>query len=318
MIRWLCFALIFVSCFSRTKNEKAVETAPANNPVGYQWTKLLDSAEWPKSYNFQMLSLRDTIWTMHSAGNWFSADGIHWNKSSLPNSINNLAFLDYVIFKDAVYGLGYFDGNIETFTYKPTIFRSTNMKSWEKLKEQSNLPGRFFYHPFVFDGKIWIIGGEDKDRKYDDIWNSSDGMNWVRVKGNLPFGARSNSQIVQFNNRLYLLNNDVWSSADGLTWMKECDEIVKGQPIFGYAALVFDQKIFLLGCNRNGQFTSQVLYSEDGKQWKEMDAPWSPRGGIAATVFRDRVYMTGGKYGGTRDMPEFRYSNDVWSLVKSH
>jgi hypothetical protein len=58
--------------------------------------------------------------------------------------------------------------------------------------------------------------------------------------------------------------------------------------VFGYVPLVLDDKIWLLGCNRNGQFTSQVLMSEDGKRWAGMSAPWSPRGGIAATVHQVR------------------------------
>jgi hypothetical protein len=277
------------------------------------WTKLLDSAGWKKSYNFQMFTIRDTMWVFHPDGNWYSIDGQRWNKSTLTNSINNLAFLDYVHFNDAVYGLGYFEGNIETFRFRPEIQITTDMKRWNRVK--SNLPARFFYHPFVFNNKIWIIGGEDKERKYSDIWNSTDGINWIKQKDDLSFGKRSGSQIVQMNGKLYLLDNDVWVSTDALNWEKLTDEIVKGEQIFGYSAQVMDNKIWLLGCNRNGQFTSQVLVSEDGKSWVGMDAPWSPRGGIAATLFKGKIYMTGGKYGGTPNHPDFRYSNDVWMLT---
>ncbi|HEX5625775.1 MAG TPA: hypothetical protein VFX48_07155, partial [Saprospiraceae bacterium] len=83
-------------------------------------------------------------------------------------------------------------------------------------------------------------------------------------------------------------------------------------------ALVFDQKIWLLGCNRNGRFSSQVLVSSDGKNWSGQEAPWSPRGGIAATVHRNRIFMTGGKYGGNPEHTEFRYSNDLWTLEKQN
>lgn len=93
-------------------------------------------------------------------------------------------------------------------------------------------------------------------------------------------------------------------------------KIVKGVSLFGYKSVVFDDKIFLIGCTRNKQFTSKTLWSEDGKNWHEMDAPWSPRGGVAATVFKNKIYMTGGKYGGTPDNPNFIYSNDVWVLEK--
>jgi hypothetical protein len=93
-------------------------------------------------------------------------------------------------------------------------------------------------------------------------------------------------------------------------------EIIKGQEIMGYSAAVLDNKIWLLGCNRNGKFSSQVLVSADGKNWQGEDAPWTARGGIASAIFKGKVYMTGGKYGGTPDAPDFRYSNDVWTLGK--
>lgn len=317
----LVFPLLFLILFScqnalKNNNVAEVKNEEAKSDTFYVWTKLLDSADWKKNYNFQMFSINDTLWIFHPDGTWHSTDGKNWAKSTLPNSIANLAFLDYVQFKGSVYGLGYFKGNIEQFEFKPEVYKTTDFKSWTTIAKTSNLPRRFFYHPFVFDNKIWIVGGEDKHTKYSDIWNSEDGITWTKQKEKLPFGKRSGSQIVTLNNMLYLLDNDVWSSADGLNWQKLTDEIVKGEQIFGYAAQVFDNKIWLLGCNRNGQFSSQVLVSTDGKTWLTQTAPWLPRGGIAATVHKGKIYMTGGKYGGTPNHPDFRYDNDVWILEK--
>lgn len=315
LIGWL---LLCISC-SSPSSKTSVDKQITSDSISYVWTKVLDTAVWRKNYNFQLFSLRDTLWSFHPDGNWYSVDeGRNWSKSTLSNSIRNLAFLDYVIFKNAVYGLGYFKGNIENFVFEPHIYRSTDMKTWDTLSHNADLPKRFFYHPFVFRNKLWIIGGEDKQQQYADVWNSEDGIHWVKQKDNLPFGKRSGSVVVQVNDQLYLLNNDVWTSADGLNWIKKADAIVPGEQIFGYAAMVYDEKIWLLGCNRNGQFSSQVLVSTDGKKWEGMNAPWSPRGGIAATVHHDQIFMTGGKYGGTPDHTEFIYSNDLWVLNKKN
>lgn len=305
-------------------------SGPANKPVNaiaaagkalppakYSWVKLLDSAPWKKSYNFQLLNIRDTLWAFQPDGNWFSADGSKWTKSSLPNAIGNLAFLDYLPFNNAVYGLGHFEGNIESFSYRPEIYQTSDLKTWQTISTTSSLPKRFFYHPYVFANKIWIAGGEDTATKYADIWYSADAVSWIKEKDSLPFGKRSLSQVVHLNGKLFLLDNDVWSSADGLNWKQETAAIMKGETIFGYAAVVFDNHIWLLGCNRNGEFASQVLVSSDGKSWNRQSAPWSPRGGIAAAVFKNKIYMTGGKYGGTPNDPVFRYSNDVWVLQKN-
>jgi len=70
-----------------------------------------------------MFPIRDTIGVVQSDGNWFATDGLDWKKSTLNNSINNLAFLDYVPFNGAVYGLGYFNGNRGAFAcFHPEIY----------------------------------------------------------------------------------------------------------------------------------------------------------------------------------------------------
>ena len=316
----LFILLIFLTSCIDSNSKRHTKTNPVKkeiiNEKPYQWTKLLDSAEWRKNYNFQMFSDENGIYVLHPDGTWQSPDGKNWTMIQLSNPIHNHAFLDYVRFNNAILGLGNFKGNIESFTFKPEIYKTNDMASWEIISKNSNLPKRFFYHPFEFKRKLWIIGGEDKNGTYDDIWNSADGINWKKVKENLPFGKRSGSRVVLLNDKLYLLNNDVWISSDALTWTKVTDEIVKGEEIFGYAALAYDNHIWLLGCNRNENFSSEVLYSNDGKNWNAMSAPWLPRGGIAATVYQDKIFMTGGKYGGTPNHPEFRYDNDVWMMSK--
>jgi hypothetical protein len=308
-----------IACASQSRKQETAKTVLTNTDgPAYTWTKVMDSAAWTKTYNYQMFSIRDTIWTLHPDGTWFSVNGREWTKSPLANAIRNQAFLDYVYFNGALYGLGHFEGNIETYAFRPEICRTTDMRNWQTISANSNLPTRFFYHPFVFNNKIWIIGGEDKSTQYNDIWNSADGVTWTKQKENLAFGKRSGSQVVNLHDTLYLLDNDVWKSTDGLNWQQVCTEIVPGEQIFGYAALVFDGKIWLLGCNRNGQFTSQVLSSRDGRTWEGSEAPWLPRGGIAAANHNGNVYMTGGKYGGTPNHPDFRYDNDLWVLAKTN
>jgi len=312
MLMMLLIALF--SCADQPSQKASALSQQYGNDTTCVWTKLLDSAAWKKSYNFQMFNIHDTLWVFHPDGTWFSSDGISWTRSPLPNAICNLAFLDYVLFKDAVYGLGHFEGNIEQFTFRPVIYKTTDFRHWDTLSTSSNLPNRFFHHPFVFDNKVWIIGGEDSHTQYADVWSSEDAVHWTRKKDHLPFGKRIHSQIVARHDTLFLLNNDVWVSTNALDWKKLTGEIMPGEDVFGYAPEMMNNKFWLLGCNRNGRFSSQVLVSEDGIHWLGHDAPWSPRGGIASTLRNGKIYITGGKYGGLPNEPEFKYSNDVWVM----
>jgi hypothetical protein len=318
-------SLFYLTCCNEQASKEGTQNKPpASDTTAYKWTQLTANAAFPKAYNFQILSIRDTLWVMHYAGVWFSLNGKVWIKSPLTNVLKNNAFLDYVWFKNALYSLGTFEGNVERYQFTSSISRTYDMKNWEHIAIESNLPKRFFYHPFVFKDKIWIIGGNDGSNNFDgannfsDVWNSDDGVKWIKQADNLPFGKREHSQVVLFNEKLYLLNSDVWTSDDGINWTQVTDRLAAEQ-IFGYASVVYDNKIWLLGCNRNGVFESQVLVSENGKTWITQAAPWTPRGAATACVHKGKVYMTGGKYGGlTKDgrTTEFVYSNDVWTLEK--
>ncbi|HVU54091.1 MAG TPA: hypothetical protein VHD83_03510 [Puia sp.] len=314
IVLWSCASPSSERTQADSSSTRGASTISPAADSAYAWTKLLDSAPWPKSYNFQLLEVRDTLWVFHSDGNWSSTDGTRWTRSPLPNAIYNLAFLDYVEFRDTVYGLGHFEGNIERFSFRPVIYRTADLRHWDSAN--SNLPARYFYHPFVFNDKLWIIGGEDKQTQYADIWSSPDAIHWTKQKNGLPFGPRANSQVIMRHDTLFLLNNDVWISTNAMDWKRLTREILPGEQVFGYAPEVMDNKLWLIGCNRNGLFSSQVLVSDDGVHWKGQAAPWSPRGGVASALYHGKIYITGGKYGGFPNQPDFRYSNDVWMLSR--
>lgn len=320
----LIFCICCISACTMQPGSSLKQSSGQERESAYIWSRLTDEAAFPKSYNFQLFSIRDTLWAMHHAGIWYSIDGKDWHKSPLINVLKDNAFLDYVWFKDALYSLGTFEGNVERYKFTSSIYRTHDMKNWETLAIESNLPKRFFYHPFVFRDKLWIIGGNDGSNNFDsgnnfaDIWNSADGVHWVKQKDHLPFGKREHSQFVLYKERIFMLNNDVWSSADGLNWSKVTDRFA-AEDIFGYTSIVYDNKIWLIGCNRDGVFRSQVLVSEDGKTWGTQSAPWSPRGAATACIHKGKIVITGGKYGGlAKDgrTTEFVYSNDVWTMEK--
>ncbi len=284
--------------------------------VEYTWTQLTPRADFPGSYNFQLFTHDDHIWAFHSQGVWSSIDGRTWSKTGLTDIVNNQAFLDYIEFRKSVYGLGTFHGNIEHFTQTSQISRTSDFKHWEVLAKSSNLPKRFFYHPFVFRDKMWIIGGSDGRNKFSDAWTSGDGVHWEKTADNLPFGKRAGQHFVVFNDSLYMLDYDAWVSPDGITWNQCASRIAEGD-IYGYSVEIYDHQLWLIGCNRSAKFDSEVIRSPDGRNWKSERAPWSPRGAVATCIFNDRIIMTGGKYGGQDPAhPVFIYSNDVWALGK--
>jgi hypothetical protein len=264
-------------------------------------------------------------------GGWLSKDGKNWTKTTLPESGLNSAYQKFVQFNGAVYALGSLRGNYLDFKISTKIRRTRDGKRWETLAGKSNLPERIFYGAAAFKDKIWLVGGFDGRRYYNDVWNSSDGVNWRRAAEKTGWSARNATRIIVFKDRLWLIGggvidgkktnnpnseNEIWSSADGVEWTPSK---VGGTRRLAGTPVVFDDKLWLVGANRNdGSFASAVLVTDDGANWRECPAPWTPRGGTALWVFGERLFMTGGKYSYQENGTiKFIYSNDVWAMRKA-
>lgn len=295
----------------------------------YTWAKVADGAAFPGAYNFPVFTVRGQMWAFHPAGNWYSTDGQTWTKSELPLAGLNSGYQKYLQFKEAVYALGTMEGNYTNMRMGSRIARTSDFKRWEVVAENSELPQRVFYGAVVFDNKIWLMGGFDGQRYYNDVWNSADGVHWARVATATPWSPRIVGAAVVFKNRIWIIGGgfidgepggeragtEVWSSVDGINWRLETDRMAR---MWGASPIVYDGKLWLVGANRDGSFSRAVMVSDDGANWREESALWSPRGGTATWVFDDKLYMTGGKYSVTENGEiKFIYSNDVWYMTVS-
>ena len=295
--------------------------------TNYSWTKVTDHAPFPGSYNFPLFNIRSKLWAFHSQGNWYSEDGKSWTKAELPALGLRTGFQQYVQLNEAIYALGTSEGDYLHLSIGSRIAKtSSDLKQWEVIAEQSELPARVFYGAVVFDKKIWLLGGFDGKNYYNDVWNSTDGVKWRRIAEKTPWNERANPSAIVFEHKIWLIGGgiingqvfgDVWHTEDGMNWKQATDKM-GARAIFGGSPIVFDSKIWLVGVNRNDGFQNAVLVSSDGVNWTEQTAPWTPRGGVATCVYDGKLFMTGGKYSVTENGNiRFIYSNDVWYMARS-
>jgi hypothetical protein len=229
-----------------------------------------------------------------------------------------------------VYALGTMQGIYTNMKLTSRISRTRDFKTWELLAAKSNLPERVFYGATVFKDKIWLFGGWDGKTYYNDAWNSADGVHWERAAEKAAWSPRNISgSITVFKDKIWIVgggvidgektsnpdsDREIWSSADGAGWARV---VVNTPRKLAGTPVVFDDKLWLAGANRGNGFESGMLYSDDGANWHELTAPWSPRGGVAVWVFNDKLFLTGGKYSYTENgQIRFVYSNDVWAMER--
>ena len=286
-------------------------------------------AGFPGGYNFPVFVVGHSMWAFHGQGHWSSSDGKRWTQSTLPLSGLNSAYQKYVQLGDAVYSLGTMRGNYLSMQLTSRIARTRNFTTWETVAETSNLPRRVFYGAVVMQNRIWLLGGWDGTRYYNDVWTSTDAVHWTRVVEHAPWSARNTTAVVVFRNTIWIIgggvidgereinpnaSREVWSSPDGVQWTKTPE---RAGPALNGTPVVFDDRLWLVGSNRNGAFDSAVWSTSDGEHWQSESAPWSARGAPAPWVFDNQLYITGGKYSETRNgQIEFLYRDDVWRMSK--
>jgi hypothetical protein len=319
----LSLAFALAACAPEPAEKATAGTIKAQALPQYGWTRLTAAAAYPGRYNFPVHVLPDGRFAaLHPEGVWLSSDGIDWARSAPAPAGMNSPYLSYVQHGDATWALGSIEGNYLDFRIDPLIRRTTNYRQWEDVGRSATVPHLIFYAAASFRGSIWILGGQDKSGAKAEVWRSRDGLVWEKVR-QPPWPARAGAKAIVFRDRLFLIGggqidgpalNDVWSTTDGLEWRRESAQIAREAPV-GYTPAVYDDRLWLIGANRSGTFSSEMLVSDDGRSWQPVRAPWSPRGAVAAWTRADALYITGGKYSVERNGQNvFIYSNDVWMM----
>ncbi len=184
---------------------------------------------------------------------------------------------------------------------------------------------------YVFDGKLWVMGGwfRSDEAPPRDFWSSPDGIVWTKVVDEVPMPHTDLPMNAVFAGRMWHLggwhngrlpghsaSRQVWSSGDGVEWTRETESAAWSARLAG-VALVFKDRLWLLGGTEDYYFGDasslkhDVWSTSDGKEWRleTAEAPWSPRAYHQAVVLNGRIYL----FGGGNYVPEFHAKNDVWS-----
>ena len=191
-------------------------------------------------------------------------------------------------------------------------------KYWTRATDTASTNGRDNHSSVVFDGRIWLIGGNSDMTSRNDVWSSSDGTNWTQATASAPWTARSAHTSVVFDNQIWVIGgeywqgvksdyqNDVWCSSDGINWT-QATAAAPWSARSSQTSVVFDGKIWVMGgVGSNQSLTNDVWYSSDEIDWTQAtaSAQWSGRENHTSVVFDDKIWALGG-YDGA-------HKRDVW------
>jgi hypothetical protein len=335
----------------RAKNPTLAKKEPPDRDQRWIWTRVTETAAWNPCDGAGALVFKDRMWLLggwnpkiyplkcHNEV-WSSNDGATWTLVK-PNTFKQPGFdagrdwegrhtAGYVVYKDKMWIVG---GDPLQGHYQADVWNSSDGKSWTHVNQGQPLPWgpRALHLTLVFAGKIWIMGGQTTPQfapanevLYRDIWNTTDGIRWSKVKPREPFwparGMIGGS--VVFKDRMWILGggtydtpktpsrkfySDVWSSADGVHWKRHLER-APWTPRQYHEVALFDDRMWVMeGYDGRGN-RKDVWHSADGVNWSELpDTPWNPRHAASLFVFNNALWMVAGN----------NMEKDVWKLVRT-
>jgi hypothetical protein len=271
-----------------------------NSPDAVHWTKVLSETASPTSSQFTERNSQTALVYNPSTGS--GADGDLWIMGGYGGSLLN------------------------------DVWKSADGVNWQKvLSDTASPPSTQFsereeHCSVVFNGAMWVIGGLGGGY-LNDVWKSTDGVNWTNVLVNNAspasnqFPQRENPSAVVYDGAMWVMGgygggsnalNDVWNSTDGVSWAQVLPNNVS--PAAGQfpqrsleSLVVYNGAMWVIAGDGDSNALNDVWSSTDGSHWTQelLQAPFAIRYSSGLASFNGSLWLFGGVGAGT-------YYNDAW------
>ena len=314
---------------------------------GSTWTRVAPTGDdhWPARAYFQAVTRGDEVFVL--GGQDFGLE---------PNPF--CALLEQGLEPPA--GLG-IDPDAPCPEFLPTsrffndVWASSDGVGWEQRTAQAGWSGRAGLSAVVAGDHIYVMGGSQNDDSaiigpsgptriyFNDVWRSTDGIEWELMTEAAPWAPRAGAAVVERDGEIWLLGgeygftcgplpdcdppyfNDVWRSADGVEWT-EVTSAAGWSPRPGHQCEVLEGPFVCFGGFGLVENPTDVWASADGAVWELLEGPpWNASGpegvrydfdSLAVATDAGPVVVT---VGGDRETFDFtdpenylRVDDDVW------
>ena len=303
---------------------------------GNQWTELSPYAEFSPRISAEAVEFQGDLWLIGgftaegtvSNEIWRSSDGLNWLQITPVGSIfSPRDAVQVVVFNSRLWVIGGWDESVAnggTDARVNDVWSSDDGNDWTQHTPASAIfSPRIGSTATVFNGKIWVIGGDTGTTAapayVNDVWSTVDGVNWVQEKSNAAFSPRSEHSVVAYNNSLWLFGGDngsgladIWKSADGVTWTAVTPVGPSFSARLGQAVTVFNNRIWLTGGWSAWNYDNATRFNDvwstaDGITWESNTAQFDKRTWPSLVNYNNELWLIGGL--------GLDPKNDVWRSV---
>jgi hypothetical protein len=300
---------------------------------GVNWTSHTDAAPWPARYSHEVAVFNNRMWVLGGISYssttssmayhndvWSTADGTNWTQETAAAPWMGRRGHTVAVYKNRLWVMG---GSLSN-AYFNDVWSTADGVNWTRETYAAPWMERSGHTSAVFNNRMWVLGGQSQPMygwyhdfvHHNDVWSSSDGVNWKQETESAAWPVRSAHASAVFKNRIWIVgghgnvsgeygaewddHRDTWSSADGVNWRQES---TSGPWWLGRVLTVHNNRLWALGAEGN-----DAQSSSDGVNWRRETAAvqWFPRPHPASVVFNGRIWVLGGG----SDSAKF---NDIWS-----
>lgn len=189
---------------------------------------------------------------------------------------------------------------------------------WQNVTTAAQFPQGYNYPVFIINGEMLALNNGG--------WVSKDGKTWTKT--DLPESGLNSAyqKFVQFNGAIYALGSmqgnylnfnistKILRTRNGKTWETLAEKSNLPARVF-YGAVVFKNKIWLIGGFDGQHYYNDVWNSADGVNWTRVaeKTDWSPRTVSKLIVFKDRIRIIGGGVIDGEKTNNPNSESEVWS-----
>jgi|GEM_PF-1322060 len=268
-----------------------------------QWIQETLTAPWRGRCGNGLLTFNNQLWILGGAPHysyslndvWDSYDGSHWTQVATSAAWSTRMNAGYLVFNNAMW---IFAGQTSYNNSNSEVWESADGKNWTLATSSPGWSARHDPAFTVFNNRMWIMGGFQGTNPsnavtLNDVWYSSDGINWVQATAHAPWAIRMSAIAFVYKEYMYVcgggvgysdtVNLDIWRTNDGYDWEKVGD-----LPCGMVGVCASQDSLYAVAAK------GDIYASANAVSWKLL-APTSafPSGVGSVVAFKDKIWAIG-------------------------
>lgn len=149
---------------------------------------------------------------------WSTTNGTDWVEETSNAAFSGRVYHEAVVFNDAIYIIG---GEDVAPNRLNDVWTSTNGSVWTQVTtlpappETEIFSERNKFTATVYNDKVWVIGGETTTGYANDIWYSSDMINWHKYTSAFTLNGLHEHAALLYSSELWLFGGNISTGETG-------------------------------------------------------------------------------------------------------